>query len=1094
MGFLKDQIKTEITNKIREQIALKQQKELPIKKNVGGFLSNVSRNITEFAKGIVGLGYQAVRHPIESAKNIGAGALELSKQIPSSAVGLGKQMAKTVVSPIKTAQEGISGIKELRKIPFEEQKKIFNDITEIALQQNEKGKKMLGILGSELVGATVQEISHPLQYGYENPFNMALDALTLGQATGANKLVSASIKAGIKATPATAKISSALKEVFTPNGKLVVAGFEDVAKDLTKTKSEIFKVQRDIVESTVNKFNKELKLSPAEQTEFFETIDKLRRVKEPTVTPTINQISQPQGITPIQEGGLIAETRKYKSAEEFVKNNDFIFQGGKQGTKSGFWTTNLEEAKRYAGKDGEIRVARFSDMPEDLRLGLNKQEYISQKTPHISADKTRQPETIGTLNPKSQLTDIWNQPQGITPKQEATKAISTNPKIQKAIDWWINEEAPKLAEDAGLPKEQAIQNYLHHFFPDKFKNKEVALTKPLQYSKKGYLKQSKDVEGFTKDPVLSISAIKSKVAIDNLRDGFIKNTIDKYAVKTDTLIQKLTDAGIDIAGFDKTALIEKAKQVLGLEEYKPKGSLRFFPVITETGSKVAGATTKVETHLLPKVIVEELNKFTTGGKSTMDKLFLPFDIFNRNWKPLATAVRLRYHTRNVVGNLYNAIVIGKTNIKEIPIALLNQVKGHIAQSIKSDNFLGKIYKPIFGNNIPTPEVIKQAIDNDVIGRGFFGADVNDLVLAVDKGEDIMKTIKNINTPAEIYKIPVLKQWLVLTTKAGQFLEDNARLAMFQQGLKKFAGDVNLAKGYVDKHLFDYITGLGEADKIIKRFIPFWSWTRFNIPLQLGGISKLPLRHLALQKGGQGYVKSSEISDEGYQYLSEQEKEMGYIKTGTTQKGGKEYDTYIKTASVLPVQDVARLVRIFKGQDEEIGITPLKQIYDLITKDPTKFNDFFGQPIEQFAGEKEKFLGMSISGKNKALLSNIPALTELNKLIGGSYIKGEEPKLNIRIEQVLSPTGLTLVNRENNKFYRELDKEKELTGSYTAGLESIYKRYLKLDMKYKGEEKYIGQNVKILEKILKQKGLNQVDLLKIKTKAIKALLQDALMGR
>lgn len=76
----------------------------------------------------------------------------------------------------------------------------------------------------------------------------------------------------------------------------------------------------------------------------------------------------------------------------------------------------------------------------------------------------------------------------------------------------------------------------------------------------------------------------------------------------------------------------------------------------------------------------------------------------------------------------------------------------------------------------------------------------------------------------------------------------------------------------------------------------------------------------------------------------------------------------------------------------------------------------------------------------------------------------------------------------------MDKEKELTGSYTAGLESIYKRYLKLDMKYKGNEKYVSQNVKTLETILKQKGLNQLDLLKIKTKAIKALLQDALMGR
>jgi len=950
MGAIKDQIKAQFQQKIKDSVALSQAQKTPPKKTVGGFLSNASRNVTEFAKGIVGLGYQAVRHPIESAKNVGSAVVEVAKNIPRSVMELGKK----TLSPIQSTKEGIDAFKALKSISYEDQKKLFNEITEKTLQTEERGKRIAGVFGSGLIGATTSELTHPLEYGYDNPFNMALDALTLGQATGATKVISGAIKPVLSKVPAVAKIESALKEVFTPNGKLVVNGYEDLAKDLTKTKSEIFKTQRQIIDDTATKFNKELALTPKEQTEFFETIDKARRTTENITSP--------------------------------------------------------------------------------------------------------------------------------------------NPKIQTAIDWWLKEEVPALAKASGLPQEKAIQNYLHHFFPEKFKGKELTLGKPLQFAKKGYLKKSQDVEGFTKDPVLSISAIKSKVAIDNLKDSFIRNTIDKYAVKTKDISKQLTDAGVDITNLNKTQIVEKAKQVLNLEEYKPKGSLKFFPVVTEKGSKVVGVSKRVETHLLPKVIAEELNKFTGGGKSTLDKMFLPFDVFNRNWKPLATAVRPRYHTRNIIGNLYNAVVVGKTNIKEIPIALLNQVKDHIGKSIASDNLLGKIYKPIFGKNPPSSDVMKLAIDNDVIGRGFFGADLNDLTTAVDKGDDIMKMIKSINTPAEIYKIPILKQWLTLSQKVGQFLEDNARLAMFQQGLKRFKGDVGLSKEFVDKHLFDYITGLGEADKIIKRFIPFWSWTRFNVPLQLGAIKDMPLRNLAIQKGSQPYTKATEIGDEGYQYLSEQEKEYGYIKTGTTQKGGKEYDTYIKTASVLPVADISRLVRIFQGQDEEIGITPLKQIYDLISKDPTKFKDFFGQPIEQFIGEKKKFLGTAVTGKTKALLSTIPALTELNKLIAGSYTEKETPELNIRLEQVLSPVGLTLVDKESNKFYREIEKSKELTGSYVSGLESIYKRNLKLDMENKGKEGYISDNVKTLEKILQEKGLNKLDLLKIRTKAIKALLQDAISGK
>lgn len=964
MGFIKDQIKEELKLKIKDSIAKKQQEKLPPEKTVGGFVSNIGKNITAMAKGIVGLGYQAVRHPIESAKTVGATSFELAKEYPKAAVELPKQIFKTVVSPVKTTKEFVSGYKKVRAVPFEEQKKFFDKISEEAIKSDERGKRVLGALGSGLIGAFTQEITHPLKYAYENPVSFALDVLSVGKTLGVGGILSGVSKNVLLKVPAVSKMNTVLKEVFTPHGKLIDAGFDELAKDFSKTKSEIFKIQKQIVEDTSNKFYKEFKLSPKEQIEFFETIDKLRRVEKPV---------------------------------------------------------------------GEVT--------------------------------------------------------------EVVKVTSKNAKIQSAINWWLDEEAPKLAKLSGLPEERVIQNYLHHFFPEKFKPREVTLAKPLQFAKRGYLKKSEDVEGFTKDPVLSISAIKSKVAIDNIKDNFIKNTIDKYAVKIDTLSQQLKEAGIDIAKFSKEEIIDKTKKLFDLEEYKPKGSLRFFPAVTETGSKIAGVTKRVETHLMPKVIVEELNKFTTGGKNVLEKLFLPFDVFNRNWKPLATALRPRYHTRNILGNIYNSTIVAGNNpisfvLKDLPMAGFQQIKNVISTDIKSNSLLGKIYKKLFGDVIE-PEIIKTAVDNDVIGRGFFGADVNDLVTAYNKGDDIMKTIKSINTPAEIYKIPVLKQWLELSTKVGQFLEDNARLALFKKGMKIFKGNVEESKLYVNKHLFDYLTGLGDADKIIKRFIPFWSWTRFNIPLQTSSLLKTPLRYVAIQRGTEPYVKESERKDEGYQYLTPEQQSAGFLKIGTAVKGGKEYDKYIKTASVIPLDDVTRLIDILKGKEEEIGITPLKQIYELITSDPTKFKNYFGQSVESFPEEKKKFLGLPIRGRTKELLSVIPVLTELNKAIGGSYVEKEKPAKLIRAEQVLSPLGVSLIDRENSKFFSELDKQKELTGSYTSGLEQMYKKYLKMDMKFDKEEKYVSDNVKILETILMRKGLTKLDMFKIKNKAIKGLFQDAL---
>ena len=249
-------------------------------------------------------------------------------------------------------------------------------------------------------------------------------------------------------------------------------------------------------------------------------------------------------------------------------------------------------------------------------------------------------------------------------------------------------------------------------------------------------------------------------------------------------------------------------------------------------------------------------------------------------------------------------------------------------------------------------------------------------------------------------------------------------------LKKFGGNAEEAKNYVNKYLFDYLTGLGDADKVIKRFIPFWGWTRFNIPLQSGSLLKTPLRYAAIQRGAEPYVKDVEKTDEGYQYLTPEQQGAGFVKTGTTQRGGKEYDKYIKTASVIPLDDLSRLARILSGKDDEIGITPLKQIIDLIRSDPTKFKTYFGQPVESFTGEKKKFLGLPMRGRTKELLSTIPLLTEINKLMGGGYAMEEKPQIIVRVEQVLSPLGVSLVDRESNKFFSQLEKERELTGTYT----------------------------------------------------------------
>lgn len=644
------------------------------------------------------------------------------------------------------------------------------------------------------------------------------------------------------------------------------------------------------------------------------------------------------------------------------------------------------------------------------------------------------------------------------------KATSENPKIQNAIDWWLDSEVPKLQKAAGLPEDKAITNYLHHFFPEKITSAEKG-TKPFKI-KEGFLKKSKDVAGFSKDPVVSISAIKSKMATNALKDSFITKTVRKYGDDLENLeTQLIAKVGSDaVDGAKQAGNIDKliAKH-LDFDTFSPKANEKFY---------------------LPKPIADELNTVYGFNKvnETVKKLLTPLDVFNRNWKPLATAVRPRYHTRNVVGNIYNGVLLGSMNIKQLPLAAKEQLFKYANEVRTANTPAGSVAKKLFPKKFDT-KLFDEAVSEGVIGRGFFAMDLHDLSNAASMSEDIVKTINRVQSPAEVYKIPILKQYLNMSFNIGQALEDNARLALYMDRRAKGLGK-KAAKDYVNKHLFDYLSGLGEADKLIKKVIPFWSWTRFNIPLQTESLIIKPIRQAVIQKTGRPFVEKIESEDPNVRFQTEQEREQGLLKVGEVEQNGKVLDKYIRTQSVLPQADLNRLVNIFKLDFSDVGVNP---IIDL-TKRLSENKNYFGNQIERFTGEKVKFLGGSVRGKTKESLQIIPFLGELNKAIGGSFVEEEKPSVPVRLEQVLSPLGTTLKDPEEVEFFGLLKEQKELKGSYEGGLETLYKRYL-IKSNKSPKEKVFKQNVERLEQILKEKGVTELDLLPIKIKAVKESVKE-----
>lgn len=687
---------------------------------------------------------------------------------------------------------------------------------------------------------------------------------------------------------------------------------------------------------------------------------------------------------------------------------------------------------------GKLKRLGYGDVAEDVaKTGTN----IRKSQEGIIRATVRKFEKDFKLN-KAEKTDFFETiDKGRRTPDYVPK--STNPKVQKAIDWYLKEELPRMRKGAGYTDGAPIENYLHHFFNP---TKETKFGSKLSSPSKGYLKQSKDVEGFVKDPVVSIAGVKGKVATANIKQGFIDRVFKKYA----------TD---------------------NVQEFKNGKA------ISEAGEEMA----KYKGKYLPKDLADELTRIETGEPGWLKTILSPARAFNRNWKPLATAVRPRYHLRNIIGNVYNASFIGGAKLRRYPEALFQQIKGNIARNMKDNTISGKIYKALF-KEAPEHKYIKMAAEDDLIGRGFFSVDINDMAEVADTVEDFSKMIAKMDSPAMVYKIPVLKQWMNTMQKFGSAIEDNARLSLYIDQLKKGSSRAQ-AKAYVNKHLFDYLNGLGDADKVIKAVIPFWSWTRFNVPLQFGAMAKNPLRHLVAQEFGKPYVQQNEANNPEYKYLSQREKDMGAIKTGETVKDGKVYDKYMRTQGVLPIQDVLKI-----SDPDNMGVSPMYNMLDQVSKmvnppeNPQENLDYYGRPVESFPGEVKRYMGMPVRGTGKEIAQSIPLLSEINKLVGGSYEDKTRPDLKSRLETVFSPTSSAIVDREKNRQYAESDYQRKYgTGTMIPGYLSELK-YAAKNVIANPKDQVSVRNFRTLVNLMKQGGMTDADIQKEIEKAVQAQLK------
>ena len=408
-------------------------------------------------------------------------------------------------------------------------------------------------------------------------------------------------------------------------------------------------------------------------------------------------------------------------------------------------------------------------------------------------------------------------------------------------------------------------------------------------------------------------------------------------------IKELGAKGIDI--FEKNPAIQLAKK--GQTYAKAITSKEFAEAVKNFAVKDGGVDV---TNTLLKGLkfspeqAKVIDNFYSGIKPQELKVVLKgFDKVQNLWKAQAL-ISPSYHTRNMIGNLWNNFLAGINPAFYGKAALIQ--KGVLKE----------------------PKTLELAKKLGVLDEGFYAKEISDEI--VSKVEGIRNWKKGLNPLSQ-------QNYLVKLNRAvGNVVENNARLAHF---MSKLAEGVSpeLAAQSVKKYLFDYGDLTNFEKTIMKRVMPFYTWTRKNLPVQLTGIvtqpGKYALPHKIIERLESGTEKPNE------KYMSPYIQDNVPVRIGTNDDGNTEY---FLLGSWLPY---ASAIEVLSSPLEEMiaMITPLvKTPYEYLSNESTFFKDTLDEPaeIERRFKQQGEFIGESLRKKNILLLRNIRMLNDINKWV------------------------------------------------------------------------------------------------------------------
>lgn len=628
---------------------------------------------------------------------------------------------------------------------------------------------------------------------------------------------------------------------------------------------------------------------------------------------------------------------------------------------------------------GSELLSNFSTtygVPEDLvKMQKNYDRIEKLREYEVLNDKIKQfDDIVRDLDiPKDELANIYEV------KDLANKVDDV--KVKEYVDMFKkdNEEILRLAKEAGVPLEEFDSdrlNYLAHIITPEARKKIVDQFKFKR--DKTLLKDilNKIEHGSTKGRNLGDMSIKevNELARKGELPGFEDIKFDKFfeddpvviqairnlrSVKARTSAEFLQDIARKFGKKEGENLVDVSKHIWNPDIKQMLEGYKFEPEVAE-------------------YLINYAQKMEPDNLSTFMRWF---DNYQNFWKQTTLLPIPGFHVRNMLDNAWKNY-LGDVSFDSYDDYIRLIANGEVVTDT--------------GKKISLDEFQKMAYEYGVDNTGFLLSNV---------GKPLEEQIRDMANPSKTKELLNKVNPLEVGRKVGGWNENTFRKIHFLDKLKKGYSPQQAADS-VSKFLFNYsdLTKF-EKDKM-KRLMPFYTFTRKNIPLQLEMLVTQPGKMSKIPKTMDYIERFSEEPDESN--LPEYIQESASVRVPDAFLGENPsyflLDNWVSSADLLNVSSPSDAY----GTVQNMVSPVLKLPFELYNN----INTFTREPIEEYSldyegdnpvdffnwlllgGEPDDLLGLPIRGKARHTITSLPfgrMLNEIDRLNPGNIFGDDEQR-------------------------------------------------------------------------------------------------------